>query len=438
MPTLELSMIVKNGAASLARCLQSVQGIADRITLGDTGSTDETVAIATGFGASIVTVPWQNDFACARNAVLAHAICDWVLFLDADEMLDPAAAAQLPALLLDPAVAAYDITAWNYVTDTGFRSSGEQARRNPVLLPETRDWPAYFPSTNTRLFRRDPQVYFEHCVHETVADRLAALKLRRKPAEFVIHHFGYVEDRNERRAEKETLYYDLALKKVAGSRNSYQANLGAGIAELDHAKNAAAALPCFKRALALDARRPAAWLYAGICLMRLGRNAEALSHLDRAAAMDAGNPLVASSLGDLHLQLNDHASASNSYRKAIALGDTSPLTLAKLGAAEVNLGLGESGIAKIEQAVGESPNSAELYDIYATAAFLAGKPVAACEAADRRLAMKNVASFHFFLAATLHLHSNLREKAEDILLSGAIRFPEDPEISNLLTSLRVA
>lgn len=57
MPTVELSMIVKNGAPGIARCLASVQGIADRITIGDTGSTEDTLQIAREFGASIVSVP---------------------------------------------------------------------------------------------------------------------------------------------------------------------------------------------------------------------------------------------------------------------------------------------------------------------------------------------------------------------------------------------
>jgi tetratricopeptide (TPR) repeat protein len=434
-PTLELQMIVKNGAASLARCLRSVEGIVSRITIGDTGSTDDTLRIAAQFGARVISVPWHNDFAAARNCVLAKAECDWILFLDADEMLDPQAVQQIPRLLLDPSVAAYDITAWNYVMDPGFRSSGEQAQPNPALLLQTKPFPAFFPSTNTRLFRRHPGVYFEHCVHETVADRLETLHLQRKPAELVIHHFGYVDDATEKRASKETLYYELALKKVAKSRNSYQANLGAGIAELDHAKDANAALPYFKKAIALDGRKASAWLYAGICFTRQCRNAEALRHLTHALALDAKNPLTASSLGDLHLQAGDNAKARDAFQSAIALGDASPLTLAKLGAAEVHLGERETGIAKVEQAIERSPDAPGLYDIYAPVAFLAGKPQAACEAADRRLSMEKVTAFHFFLAATLHLHTNLRKKAEAILEAGAKRFPDDAEVKNLMESL---
>jgi hypothetical protein len=53
-PTLELSMIVSNGAAGLDRCLRSVAGIVDRIVIGDTGSSDETGAIARRRGAGRV------------------------------------------------------------------------------------------------------------------------------------------------------------------------------------------------------------------------------------------------------------------------------------------------------------------------------------------------------------------------------------------------
>lgn len=429
-------MIVKNGEASLARCLQSVRDVVDRITIGDTGSTDDIHGLAVQFGANVIPVPWNHDFAAARNCVLNHALCDWVLFLDADEMLDSEAILQIPQLLLDPAVAAYDVTAWNYVNDMGFRSSGEQARRNLTLLAEASNYPAYFASTNTRLFRRQTGVYFEHCVHETINDRLSGLGLQRKPASFVIHHFGYVEDSREKRSQKETLYYDLALKKVAASSESYQANLGAGIAELDHAKDAGNALVYFQKAIELDPRRASAWLYAGICLTRLGRNADALAHLDRALAMDPANALTSSSLGDLHLQTGDHTRAHRAYTEAITRGDASSLTLAKLGAAEVHLGQRDAGIAKVEQAMNKDPEAIELYDIYATVAFLAGRPDAACEAAERRLSMDKVTAFHFLLAATLHLHSNRKVKAEELLQDGAVCFPHDTEIRNMMSSLR--
>jgi glycosyltransferase involved in cell wall biosynthesis len=60
MPTLELSMIVKNGSRGLARCLKSVQPIVDRITIGDTGSTDNSPAIARAHRATVLPLPWKT------------------------------------------------------------------------------------------------------------------------------------------------------------------------------------------------------------------------------------------------------------------------------------------------------------------------------------------------------------------------------------------
>lgn len=87
-PLISLCMIVKNEAGNLSRCLTSVRGVADELIIVDTGSTDDTVAVARSFGAAIVSFPWTGDFAAARNAGLEQARGTWILVLDADEELD--------------------------------------------------------------------------------------------------------------------------------------------------------------------------------------------------------------------------------------------------------------------------------------------------------------------------------------------------------------
>src|SRR5262245_35170186 len=82
-------MIVRNGAATLRACLDSVAAIADEMIVVDTGSTDESAAIARGYGARVVSIPWPNDFSAARNEYVRLARCAWVLSLDADEILGP-------------------------------------------------------------------------------------------------------------------------------------------------------------------------------------------------------------------------------------------------------------------------------------------------------------------------------------------------------------
>jgi glycosyltransferase involved in cell wall biosynthesis len=65
-----LSMIVKNGADTLRPCLESTRELVNQIVIGDTGCTDNTCDIAREFGATIISVPWDNNFAIARNAAL--------------------------------------------------------------------------------------------------------------------------------------------------------------------------------------------------------------------------------------------------------------------------------------------------------------------------------------------------------------------------------
>jgi tetratricopeptide (TPR) repeat protein len=84
---LSLCMIVKDEAQNLGRCLASAQAWVDEIIVVDTGSTDETVAIAESFGAKVSHFPWCNDFAAARNYSLSLASGAWILVLDADEEL---------------------------------------------------------------------------------------------------------------------------------------------------------------------------------------------------------------------------------------------------------------------------------------------------------------------------------------------------------------
>jgi glycosyltransferase involved in cell wall biosynthesis len=83
------TLIVRNEARCLARCLESVAPFVDRMVVLDTGSTDDTVAIARAAGAEVHHLPWPDSFSIARNHVLDLADSDWALMLDADEWLVP-------------------------------------------------------------------------------------------------------------------------------------------------------------------------------------------------------------------------------------------------------------------------------------------------------------------------------------------------------------
>lgn len=80
--------IVKNEAPILERMVRSCDGIADRIVLCDTGSTDDTIAVAEGLGCIVHRIDW-HDFGQARSEAMALARIEcgsvgWLLLMDAD------------------------------------------------------------------------------------------------------------------------------------------------------------------------------------------------------------------------------------------------------------------------------------------------------------------------------------------------------------------
>ncbi len=149
-------MIVKDEAALLPRCLQSVQSVVDEMIVVDTGSTDRTVEIAQQLGAAVYHHAWKDDFAEARNESLRHAQGDWVLVLDADETLIPDC---LPALYRA-------IQSLSCLAVTLLREE-IGAQQNPYSLI-------------CRLFRRHPQIRFQRPYHESVDDSTALL-LQQEP-----------------------------------------------------------------------------------------------------------------------------------------------------------------------------------------------------------------------------------------------------------------
>lgn len=88
-PLLSVCMIVKNEAKNLKRALDSVTPLDADVVLVDTGSTDDTVAIARACGARVFHFAWVDDFSKARNFAFAHARGRWMLVLDADEEATP-------------------------------------------------------------------------------------------------------------------------------------------------------------------------------------------------------------------------------------------------------------------------------------------------------------------------------------------------------------
>ncbi len=88
MASLSLCMIVKNEEEVLERCLDCVKDITDEIIIVDTGSSDDTKNIAKRYTNHVYDFTWIDDFSAARNYSFSKATMDYIMWLDADDVID--------------------------------------------------------------------------------------------------------------------------------------------------------------------------------------------------------------------------------------------------------------------------------------------------------------------------------------------------------------
>lgn len=270
MPRLGVVMIVKNEAGCIGDCLDSVRSIADAITVADTGSTDDTIAIARSHGAAVTQIPWHDDFAEARNRLLAAATGDWLLHLDADELVDPEAGARIRAVVdADGNGAdAIEVVLANYCDD--FRSW----RWTPTPHnPWARGYAGYVATTLLRLFRNGRGFEYRDPVHENITESVRERGGIVRSEPILIHHYGYA-CAESRAAEKRALYLDIARRNARQHANDPKA--WHDRAELEFAAgNTIKAEEAARHALEIDIRHLGAAVLLGNILLNTGRIDEA-------------------------------------------------------------------------------------------------------------------------------------------------------------------
>lgn len=172
MTKLSVIIVTKNEAHNIEDCLKSVS-FADEIVIFDSGSTDETVAIARSYTPFVTVTPdWPGD-GPQKNRALDQTHGEWILCLDADERVSKELAAEIQTVIAnDNACAAYDIP---------YQST---YCAKPIRFG---DWRG---ESHVRLFKREQARFTENIVHCHLAVNGKTGKLKHKIIHHPFHHLG--------------------------------------------------------------------------------------------------------------------------------------------------------------------------------------------------------------------------------------------------------
>lgn len=431
-------MIVKNASRDLQECLASVRGAVDETVIADTGSTDDTREIAQAAGAHVISIPWEDDFAAARNRSLAEVKADWVLMMDADEQLDPAARAEFPALLAPSRFDGFQVAIRNYTLDPLMKIWDWPAVANDGSYLPARQYPAFVEHENVRLFRRDPEIHFSGRVHESVGWRMKETRRKLGAAQFRIHHFGMARETTESKARKLEFYRRLGRLKAAEQPENAQAHLELGLVEIENGGAALAALPSFLRACELNPNLGVAWFFAGAIQFQIGNSARACESLRRAEEAGHTTFAVAELAGDANYHLKNFEEARSWYRRAQKRAPENATIESKLGLAEARAGNAASGIRRLHRAIELEPSNSQLHDRLIVAEVWLHHEHEAGEAAEKKLEAVMPRPGDFLRAAAIW--SQLREwqRAKEILQRGKMSFPESETIGQALNQIETA
>lgn len=187
MTMISACTIVKNEAANMRQWLDGVKPFADEIIVVDTGSDDDTVAIAETGGAQVVHFPWRNDFSAAKNFAIEQTKGDWIVFLDADEYFPP-----VEVKKVRPLIEHYH---------PHWEVAGLMMRMDNIDKDSRQNMGTSF--YQIRVFRHVPWLRYEGRVHEYLKNfrPLRKVKMQFVP-DIVIYHTGYSLNLAKQKAER--------------------------------------------------------------------------------------------------------------------------------------------------------------------------------------------------------------------------------------------
>lgn len=345
---LSLCMIVRDEASNLPQCLASVRHFVDEQIVVDTGSRDRTLSIAQQFGARVYSFPWCDDFAVARNRSLSYAQGEWILVLDADEVLQPAI---IPAL----------------------KQAMQSSNTLVVNLLRQELGAQQVPySLVSRLFRRRSDLQFTHPYHERIDDSITDI-LQREPhwrieelPDVAIQHTGYQSEAIAQRQKLDRAQRVMQSYLATHPDDAYICNkLGALYAE---AGDPTKGLELLQRGLRAAPTEPPLLYelhyHLGDTYRQMQQWESAARHFQAAAEQTIAPYLklgAYTNWGSLLLEQGNPAGAKVLFEKTVQVDPSFALGHFNLGVALKTMGDLRSAIVHYQTAIRLNPDCAQAY-----------------------------------------------------------------------------
>ena len=345
--TISLCMITKNEEKNIANCLNSAKEIADEIIVVDTGSSDKTKQIARKFGAGVSDFKWNDDFSAARNESIKPATKEWILVMDADEVLDKEGLNTIKELIKNKETDAFLFLQKNYTNEASIAGFVNEEHKK-----ENKTYAGWYGSFIARLFRNHKGYKFSGTVHELVEPSIETKKGKISAANAALHHYGNSDPNIAK--EKRQFYLELCKKKAKqNSSDSSYYELGVLYKENNDFDNA---LKSFKKSIELNPKHSMALYESGIVYEQQKNYDEAIKSYTESLRIKE-NSEAFQSLGVCYLKKGMLKEAYRNLVKAMLLNPNKYTIYNNLGAVFEKLGNYESAVQMLEIGTKLNPNN---------------------------------------------------------------------------------
>jgi len=306
-PTVSLCMIVRNNERTIDACLASIRPWVDELIVVDTGSTDQTPAIAKKHGARLFHFPWPDSFATARNESLRHATGDWIFWMDSDDTISAENGRKLRELPLHTAPA----SVLGYIMQVHCPGAEDVGNADVTVVD------------HIKLFRNRADLRFEGRIHEQIMPAIRRAGGETAWTDIFVVHSGSDHSAAGQRVKQER---DLRLLKMEEQEHPDHSfvlfNIGMTLADMnDHA----GAIQYLNRSIAVadisesHLRKAYALLIASH--IQRGEFTEAERACQAGRTLFPHDPELWFREGFIAHQLGQHDKAVNAYSQALLCED---------------------------------------------------------------------------------------------------------------------